>query len=58
MPDDGIKCESFTAISVDSLSVYNGKYYLKVYSDKCACKIIGKQMIDYLDDNPFNAEDN
>ena len=43
MPDDGIKCESFTVISVYSLLVYNSKYYLKVYWDNCAFKIIGKK---------------
>ena len=49
MPDDGIKCESFTVISVYSLLVNNSKYYLKVYWDSCAYKIIGKKKIDYLD---------
>ena len=28
VPDDDIECESFTAISFDSLLVYDKKYYL------------------------------
>ena len=30
MPEDDIECESFTAISVDSLLVHKNKYYLQV----------------------------
>ena len=57
VPDGGIECESFTVISVDSLLVYISKYYVKACLDICAYKIIGKQMIDYLDGNRFNADD-
>ena len=28
VPEDGVKCESFTIISIDSLLVYENKYYL------------------------------
>ena len=28
VPEDGVGCESFTAISIDSLLVYENKYYL------------------------------
>ena len=35
VPEYYIECESFTAISTDSLLVYENKYYLQVYSDNC-----------------------
>ena len=53
VPEHDVECESFTVISTDSLLVYESKYYLQVYSDNCADKIVNKQMIDYLDENPF-----
>ena len=46
MPEDDIKCEFFTVISIDSLLVYKSKYYLQVYLDICAYKIVNKQMTD------------
>ena len=51
VPGDDIECESFTVISIDSLLVYDMKYYLQVYFDNCAYKIVNKQMTDYLDEN-------
>ena len=45
--------ETYTAISIDSLLVYENKYYLQVYLDSCAYKIVNKQMTDYLDKNIF-----
>ena len=42
VPEDDIACESFTVISIDSLLVYKSKYYVQVYLDNCAYKIIGK----------------
>ena len=53
VPEDAIECESFTVISIDSLLVYENKYYLRVYLDNCDNKIAIKQMADYLDDNLF-----
>ena len=53
MPEDDIECETFTVISIDSLLVYENKYYLKVYLDNCAYAIVNKQMTDYLDENLF-----
>ena len=52
-PEDDIECESFTIIYIDSLLVYENKYYLQVYFGNCAHKIVNKQMTDYLDDNLF-----
>ena len=40
-------------ISIDSLHAYESKYYLQVYLDNLAYKIVNKRMIDYLDDNLF-----
>ena len=48
LPEDDIECESFTVISIDSLFVYDEKYYLQVYLDSCAYKIVDKQMTGYL----------
>ena len=49
VPEDDIECECFTVISVDSLLVYENKYYLQVYLDNCAYKIVNKKMTDYFD---------
>ena len=51
-----MECESFTVISIDSLLVYKQKYYLQVYLDNCAYKIVNKQMADYLDENLFEDQ--
>ena len=51
--EDDIECESFTVISIDSLLVYDNKYYLQVYLDNCVDKTINKQVRDYLDENVF-----
>ena len=40
-------------VSIESLLVYENKYYLQVYLDNCAYKIANKQMTDYLDKNAF-----
>ena len=50
MPDNDIECISFTVISIDSLLAYENKYYLQVYLDNCAYKIVNKQKTDYLDE--------
>ena len=51
VPEDDVKCECFTVISIDSLLVYGKKYYLQVYLGNCANKTVNKQMTDYLDGN-------
>ena len=56
VPEDGIEFESFTIISIDSLLVYENIYYLQVYLDKCAYKIVNTQVEDYLDYNPFESD--
>ena len=57
LPEDGVKGKSFTVISIDSLLVYDNKYYLQGYLDNCAYKVLDKQMIDYLDDNLFETDE-
>ena len=53
VPEDDRECEPFTVIYIDSIFVYNKKYYLQVYLDNCAYKIVNKQMTYYLDENLF-----
>ena len=53
VPEDDMECESFIAISIDPLLVYENKYYLRVYLDNCVYKIANKQMKNYLDENLF-----
>ena len=48
-----MQCESSTVISIDSLLVCDNKYYLQVYLDNCAFKIVNEQMTDYLQENLF-----
>ena len=42
---DGVECESFTIISIDSLLVYENKFYLQIYLDSCTYKIVNIEMI-------------
>ena len=53
MLEGNIKSKPFTVIFIDSLLVYENKYYLQVYLDNCAYKIVNKQMTNYLDENIF-----
>ena len=48
-----MECEFVTVISIDSLLAYDKKYYVQVYLDRCAYKIVNKQITDYLDENLF-----
>ena len=41
----------FLVIPIDSLIVYDEKYYFQVYLDNCAYKCINKQMRGYPDEN-------
>ena len=53
IPVNDIEFEAFTVISVDSLLVYESKYYLHVYLNNCDYKVLNKQTTDYLDENVF-----
>ena len=68
--ENDIECEPFIVISIDSLLVYENKYYrfftclilvykyyLQVYLDNCSYKIVDKRMIDYLGDNIFETDE-
>ena len=39
VPEDGVECESFTVISINSLLVYDNKYYLQVCLGECVYKL-------------------
>ena len=56
VPEDDIENESFIAISVDSLLVYESKYYQQVYLDNGVYEIAKNQITDYLDDNLFETD--
>ena len=56
VPEDDIEYESFIAISVDSLLVYESKYYQQVYLDNGVYEIAKNQITDYLDDNLFETD--
>ena len=58
VPEDGVECEYFAIISIDSLLVCENKYYLQIYLDNCAYRIVDKQIMDYLDDNIFESDEN
>ena len=58
VPENGVQCESFTIISIESLFAYEKRYYLQRYLDNCADKIVNMQMIDYVDDNLFESDEN
>ena len=51
MLEDDIECKSLTFILIDSLPVFDKKYYMQLYLENCAYKIVKKQMKDYLDEN-------
>ena len=53
MLEDDIECKSFAVISIDSLLVYESKYYLQVYLDNCTYNTVSKQITYYLDENLF-----
>ena len=48
VPEYGVKFQFFAVISIDLLLVYGNKYYLHLYLDNRAYKIVNKKMIDYL----------
>ena len=56
VPKDDIESKSFEFNCIDSLLVYENKYYLQVYLDNCANKIVNKQMTDCLDHSLFEDQ--
>ena len=57
MQEDNTQWKYFTVISIDSLLVYKNKYYLQVYLNNCAYKIVDRQMINYLGENTFKTDE-
>ena len=53
IPEDNIKCEYFTVISIASSFVCNKKDYLQVFLENRAYKGVNKQITDYLNENSF-----
>ena len=47
--------QSFLLI-LDSLILYDSKYYLQVYLGNRSYKIVDNQMIDYFGDNLFESD--
>ena len=58
VPENGVECEFLTIISIDSSLIYENEYYLQVYWDSCAYKIVDKQIIDYLEYHRFDSDAN
>ena len=58
VPKDGVECGSVTIISISFWLVYVKKYYLQVYLNNCAYKVVNTQMAYYLDDNLFETDEN
>ena len=56
--EDGVECKSFKIISIDSLLIYENKYYIQVYLDNCAYGTVNTQMMDYLAQNLFEPGEN
>ena len=44
VPKDRLECKFFTVVSIDSLPVYDSKYYLQVYLGNCVYKVVHNQM--------------
>ena len=57
VPEHGVERESFTVTSINSLLVYDNKYYLQIYLDDYTSTIVNKEMIDYLDENFFETDE-
>ena len=49
---------TFAVISIDSFLVDENKYYLQVYLETCAYKIVDKRMIDYFGEYPLKTDEN
>ena len=48
--------ESYTSSSINSLLVYENKYYQRVYLDSCAYKVVNTEMVYYyLDVKSFES---
>ena len=57
LPENWTESKSFIVVFIDSLLVYDNRNYLQVYLDNCAYNIVDNQILDYLDDNLFEADE-
>ena len=57
VPEDVTECASLTVIFIVSVLVYKYKYYLLVYLDNCAYKIVDKRIMVYLGENSFETDE-
>ena len=58
VPEDDVEYESFTVSSIDSLFLYENRYYPQVYLNNCTYnKIVDKQMMNYLGDKTFETDE-
>ena len=57
VPEDVTECASLTVIFIVSVLVYKYKYYLLVYLDNCAYKIVDKRIMVYLGQNSFETDE-
>ena len=51
-----LECTFFTITGIDSILVYENKYFLKVCLDDCSYKIGNTEMADYLHVNLFETD--
>ena len=58
VPKDSVEYKSSVVIYIDSLLFYENKYYLQVYLDNGAYKVLDIHMIDYPDDKLFESDKN
>ena len=57
VPEDVTERASLTVIFIVSVLVYKYKYYLLVYLDNCAYKIVDKRIMVYLGENSFETDE-
>ena len=57
-PQDGVECEFLVPFLLICfyLLVYEKKYYLQVYLNNSAYKIVNTEMVGYLDNNIFDSD--
>ena len=56
MPEHLAEFETFTVIYIASFLFYENQFYLQLYEDNCANKIVDKEMIDCFDDNILETD--
>ena len=56
VPKNNVECETFSIISIDSLLVYENKYYVQAYLHSYVYKTLNTQMVYYLGDNIFESD--